>query len=123
VHVHAIGDGAVRGTLDAYEEARAANGERDARHTMTHVCAITDEDIQRMADLNVVGALQFLWMYGDALCDLERAYIGDERALAMYPVKKMRDAGIAITGASDAPVTPFVVLDEIEVGITRNSPG
>lgn len=122
VHVHAIGDGAVRGTLDAYEEARAANGERDARHTMTHVCAITDEDIQRMADLNVVGALQFLWMYGDALCDLERAYIGDERALAMYPVKKMRDAGIAITGASDAPVTPFVVLDEIEVGITRNSP-
>lgn len=122
VHVHAIGDGAVRGTLDAYEEARAANGERDARHTITHVCAITDEDIQRMADLNVVGALQFLWMYGDALCDLERAYIGDERALAMYPVKKMRDAGIAITGASDAPVTPFVVLDEIEVGITRNSP-
>lgn len=122
VHVHAIGDGAVRGTLDAYEEARAANGARDARHTMTHVCAITDEDIQRMADLNVVGALQFLWMYGDALCDLERAYIGDERALAMYPVKKMRDAGIAITGASDAPVTPFVVLDEIEVGITRNSP-
>ncbi len=122
VHVHAIGDGAVRGTLDAFEEARAANGERDARHTMTHVCAITDEDIQRMADLNVVGALQFLWMYGDALCDLERAYIGDERALAMYPVKKMRDAGIAITGASDAPVTPFVVLDEIEVGITRNSP-
>ena len=122
VHVHAIGDGAVRGTLDAYEEAWRTMG------SVTHATrspvrrANTDEDIQRMADLNVVGALQFLWMYGDALCDLERAYIGDERALAMYPVKKMRDAGIAITGASDAPVTPFVVLDEIEVGITRNSP-
>lgn len=122
VHVHAIGDGAVHGTLDAYEEARATNGERDARHTITHVCAITDEDVQRMADLNVVGALQFLWMYGDALCDLERAYIGDERALAMYPVKEMHEAGITISGASDAPVTPFVVLDEIEVGVTRNSP-
>ncbi|MFR5828449.1 MAG: amidohydrolase family protein [Adlercreutzia equolifaciens] len=67
VHVHAIGDGAVRGTLDAYEEARAANGERDARHTITHVCAITDEDIQRMADLNVVGASLD---DGDALRDL-----------------------------------------------------
>ena len=122
VHVHAIGDGAVHETLNAYEEARAANGERDARHTITHVCAITDEDIQRMADLDVVAALQFLWMYGDALCDLERAYIGDERAMAMYPVKRMAEAGIRISGASDAPVTPFVVLDEIEVGVTRNSP-
>ena len=75
-----------------------------------------------MADLEVVGALQFLWMYGDALCDLERAYIGDERALAMYPVKEMHEAGVTISGASDAPVTPFVVLDEIEVGVTRNSP-
>ncbi len=40
----------------------------------------------------------------------------------MYPVKEMHEAGVTISGASDAPVTPFVVLDEIEVGVTRNSP-
>lgn len=122
VHVHAIGDGAVHGTLDAYEKALAANGKRDARHTMTHVCAITDDDITRMANMNVIGAMQFLWMYGDPLYELEKAYIGEERAQAMYPTKRIAEAGITISGASDAPVTPYVSLDEIEVGVTRNSP-
>ncbi|MCB6761536.1 MULTISPECIES: amidohydrolase [Adlercreutzia] len=122
VHVHAMGDGAVHGTLDAFEEARATNGERDARHTITHVCAITDEDIQRMADLDVVANLQFLMMYHDDLMDLERAYVGDERAMAMYRTKHMAEAGICISGSSDAPVIPFVPLDAIEAGVTRNSP-
>lgn len=122
VHVHAMGDGAVHGTLDAFEEARATNGKRDARHTITHVCAITDEDIQRMADLDVVANLQFLMMYHDDLMDLERAYIGDERAMALYPTKHMAEAGICISGSSDAPVIPFAPLDAIETGVTRNSP-
>ena len=30
--------------------------------------------------------------------------------------------GRAHHGASDTPVTPYVVLDEIEIGVTRNSP-
>ncbi len=34
----------------------------------------------------------------------------------------MWDAGVPIPGASDNPVTPFVVTDEIEIGVTRNSP-
>lgn len=122
VHVHAIGDGAVQNTITAYIEALEANGKRDARHTITHVCAITDEDIQRMADNDIIASLQFLWMYGDPLYELECSYIGKERADAMYPVKKMYEAGVHITGASDNPVTPYVVTDEMEIGVTRNSP-
>lgn len=122
VHVHAIGDGAVHNTIDAYLAALEENGDRDHRHTITHVCAITDEDIQRMADNKIVASLQFLWMYGDPLYELEVSYIGKERADAMYPVKKMHEAGVVISGASDTPVTPYVVTDEIEIGVTRNSP-
>lgn len=122
IHVHAIGDGAVKRTIDSYLEAIEANGERDHRHTITHVCAITDEDIQRMADNDIIASLQFLWMYGDPLYELEVSYIGKERADAMYPVKKMHEAGVHITGASDTPVTPYVVTDELEIGVTRNSP-
>lgn len=122
VHVHAIGDGAVRKTIDSYLAALEENGDRDHRHTITHVCAITDEDIQRMADNDIIASLQFLWMYGDPLYELECSYIGKERADAMYPVKRMWDAGVLISGASDNPVTPFVVTDEIEIGVTRNSP-
>ena len=120
---HAIGDGAVRNTLNAFENAIKENGERaDRRYTMTHVCAVADEDIKRIADLEVISALQFLWMYRDPLCELEIAYIGEERAMAMYPVKNMLEAGCIVSGASDGPVTPFAPLEEIEVAVTRNSP-
>ena len=121
-HIHAIGDGAVRASLDAYERAEAANGKRDARHTMVHVCAITPEDIKRCADLKAISNLQFLWMYNDPLCQLEAAFIGKERAFAMYPAKDMLEAGCLISGGSDGAVTAYDPLLEIEVGITRNSP-
>lgn len=122
IHVHAIGDGAVNQTLNAYEAALEENGKRDSRHTMTHVCAITDEDIKRDSEMGIINALQFLWMYADPLYELEAAFIGEERALAMYPTLDMKEAGCLISGASDAPVTGYNPLEEIEVGVTRNSP-
>ena len=122
IHVHAIGDGAVNFTINAFEEAKKQNGERDARHTITHVCAILDSDVPRMSDLKIISALQFLWMYADPLYDLEAAFIGEDRAMAMYPTKTMWDTGCVITGASDNPVTFYNPLEEIQVGVTRNSP-
>lgn len=122
IHVHTIGDGAVNFTLNAFEEAQNKNGKRDARHTMTHVCAIQNDDIPRTADLGVISALQFLWMYADPLYDLEAAFIGEKRAMDMYPTKTMWEAGCVISGASDNPVTFYNPLEEIQVGVTRNSP-
>ncbi len=122
VHTHAIGDGAVRETQNAYAAAKKANKTDGLRHTMTHVCAIAHDDIKINADLGIVNALQFLWMYGDPLYELEAAFIGEERAKAMYPVKDMIEAGCIVSGASDTPVTGYNVLEEIEVGVTRNSP-
>lgn len=121
VHVHAIGDGAVRTTLDAYEGVSRPRDD-DRRHSMVHVSAITPEDIKRAAELNVVCNLQFLWMYNDSLCKLETAFVGEERALSMYPAKNMLEAGCIISGGSDGAVTAYDPLLEIEVGITRNSP-
>lgn len=122
VHVHAIGDGGVTATLDAYEKTRAENGERDSRHTVVHVSAVTDADIKRFAELDVVSNLQFLWMYNDPLCRLEAAFIGEERAMAMYPAKNMLEAGCMISGGSDGAVTSYNPFEQIETGVTRNSP-
>ena len=89
---------------------------------MVHVCAITEEDIERAAKLDVISCLQFLWMYDDPLCKLESAFIGRERAMAMYPSKNMLEAGCLISGGPDGAVTPYDKRLEIETGITRNSP-
>ncbi|MET3291762.1 UNVERIFIED_CONTAM: putative amidohydrolase YtcJ [Brevibacillus sp. OAP136] len=123
LHIHAIGDGAVNAAINAFENAGKTNGTHDLRHTITHVCSILDSDITRMAKLGVVASLQPFWFYKDQYFDLEKAMIGEKRALDMYPTRKMWDAGVVITGGSDFPPTPdYRPLNGIETGVTRNSP-
>ncbi|MGJ7911207.1 amidohydrolase [Neobacillus sp. LXY-1] len=123
VHIHAIGDGAVNMSLNAIESAVKTNGERDARHTITHISAIKDSDIARMKALKVIASLQPFWFYKDQYYQLESAMIGQDRALAMYPARKIWDEGVLISGSSDYPPTPdYRPLNSIETGVTRNSP-
>src|SRR5581483_9477111 len=54
IHVHAIGDAAVRETLDAYDAALRANGARDSRHQICHLQLVHPSDVPRFAALGVV---------------------------------------------------------------------
>src|SRR5206468_1504625 len=58
VHVHAIGDRAVRDTLDAFQAAAAANGRRDARHQIAHLQFVHPDDRPRFRRLGVVANAQ-----------------------------------------------------------------
>ena len=44
VHIHAIGDRAVRASLDAFAAARTANGDRDNRHQIAHLQLVDPAD-------------------------------------------------------------------------------
>ncbi len=54
IGVHAIGDAAVRRTLDGYAYARKVNGTRDSRHRIEHIEVIDPADIPRLKELGVV---------------------------------------------------------------------
>ncbi len=69
VHLHAIGDRAVRNALDAVEAARAANGVSDHRHHIAHVQIVQPVDVPRFAELDVVANCQPLWAQSDAQMD------------------------------------------------------
>src|SRR5262249_24049223 len=45
VHFHAIGDRAVRETLDAVAAARATDGARDGRHHISHIQVVHPQDL------------------------------------------------------------------------------
>ena len=122
INVHAIGDRSVREVLDAFEAAQKANGKRDSRHVLIHDCAVSEEDRPRFNELGVIAAYQFLWMYKDPLYELEKAFVGEKKALEFYPIKELYELNTLITGGSDSPVTDFNPLEQIEVGVTRNSP-
>ena len=58
VSTHAIGDGGVRRTIDAYEFAQKQNGKRDSRHRIEHIELIDPTDVPRLAELGIVASLQ-----------------------------------------------------------------
>ena len=56
IAVHAIGDAAVRATIDGYEAARQANGPRDSRHRIEHIELIDRADVPRLGALGIVAS-------------------------------------------------------------------
>ncbi|MGL4821206.1 MAG: amidohydrolase [Bacilli bacterium] len=125
LHIHVIGDGALKQTLDALEAAKSTNGTDGLRHKITHLQLAEQSDIQRMADLGVIAILQPNWAYKeDGYYDQAVAYLGKERADAQYPLQSFVEAGVMVTGSSDFPVTvDWSPLEGVEVGVTRSALG
>lgn len=123
IHVHAIGDRAVRLALDAFEKARAANGPRDSRHQIAHLELIDPQDIPRFQRLGVIADFQPLWAYDDPyIKDLTVPVLGPERSRWLYPIGAVAKTGAVVVGGSDWPVSSMNPLEAIQIGITRRDP-
>ena len=124
VHVHAIGDRAIRMTLDAFAHARERNGPRDARHAITHLELIDPADLPRFRALGVVANFEALWANGDDyLTKLTEPALGPARSRWLYPIASVVRTGAIVTGGSDWSVSSLNPLEAIEVGITHRDPG
>jgi predicted amidohydrolase YtcJ len=123
VHVHAIGDRAVRNALDGFEGARAANGVRDARHTIAHLQVIDPDDLPRFRELGVVANGQPYWAQHDPQMDeLTVPFLGPDRASLQYPFASLHAAGATLAFGSDWSVSTADPLEEIEVAVRRADP-
>ena len=123
VHVHAIGDRAVRMSLDAFQAARAANGVRDSRHQISHLEMIDTLDVPRFAQLAVLANFQALWAFRDSYVrDLTEPVLGPERSSRLYPIGSVARSGGMIVGGSDWIVSSLDPLQAIQVGVTRRDP-
>ena len=123
VHVHAIGDLAVKASLDAFEAARKANPNNALPFSLTHAQFVDPEDIPRFAQLHVIAALQLLWAVADPSTNEQvKPFIDAEIYRWMYPARSILDTGGEIAGASDWPVStanPFAAIYQAE---TRSGP-
>ncbi len=124
VHLHAIGDRAVRESLDAIEAARRANGVNDNRHHIAHVQVVARADVPRFAELGVIANCQALWAQSDAQMDeLTVPFLGRDRVALQYPFEGIRAAGARLCMGSDWAVTTADPLEQLEVAITRAARG
>jgi len=123
IHVHAIGDRAIRMTLDAFEAAERANGAKDLRHHICHLELIDPADIPRFKALAVVANFQSLWAYADTyITKLTVPILGPERSRWLYPIGSVARTGAVIAGGSDWSVSSANPLDAIQVAVTRRGP-
>jgi predicted amidohydrolase YtcJ len=123
VHLHAIGDRAVRNALDACEAARVGNGARDARHTIAHLQVVHPDDLPRFRELGVVANCQPYWAQHDPqMDDLTVPFLGRERVALQYPFEALHAAGAALAFGSDWSVSTADPLEEIEVAVRRADP-
>ncbi len=123
VHLHAIGDRAVRNSLDAIAAARTANGDGDQRHHIAHVQLIDPQDLPRFAELGVIVNCQAYWAQSEPQMDeLTVPFIGAERAALQYPFAELLASGAHLAMGSDWAVTTADPLEQIEVAVTRVDP-
>lgn len=124
IHCHAIGDGAVRAALDAFEAIGTGTGDSrpDARHHIAHVQIVDPIDVPRFAELNITANLQALWACRDQqMIDLNIPNIGVERANWQYPFRSFVDASAHLAMGSDWPVSTADPWQAIHNGVTRTT--
>ncbi|NOI57919.1 amidohydrolase [Vibrio coralliilyticus] len=99
-HIHAIGDGAIRESLNAIEAMRQQGGAKD--YTLTHVELVNSKDVERFAKLNVTADFQVGSDYV-AYHDHQwaEAFLGAKRTRALMNLKAIFDTGANVSLSSD----------------------
>ena len=124
VHIHAIGDGAIKQSLNTIEEMTKTNPEWDRRPVIVHAQLIEPGDLSRFKELDVIANFQPLWTYLDPMNkELIEPRIGSERNNRQYQLRTLLDLETKISFGSDWPVTSQKPLDAIFIPVLRKLPG
>ncbi|MDE0755647.1 MAG: amidohydrolase family protein [Woeseiaceae bacterium] len=128
IHIHTMGDLAVRRVLDAVEKAKAiAKNDFYPRVTIAHLGLIDSVDLPRIKELGVI-ANYTPWWFTVVQNDHLKAWLGDDRYANMYSPKALFDLGIDVTFSSDewwggdllpTYLNPYFGM---QVGRTRQAP-
>ncbi len=114
LHMHSVGDRAVRTALDAVERARAVvGGPLATRVSLSHLEVLDPADLARFAALDVVANFTPHW-YGGYFEGAER-WLGATRYGQMYQVMTLRGAGAEVAYSSD-------ITDNVEWKTDRANP-
>jgi predicted amidohydrolase YtcJ len=122
LHCHAIGDAAVRMTLDVVAAVEERNGPRDRRAVVAHTHVVHPDDVARFAALGVVANFEPLWAQRNAIMvELTEPRLGPERSRWQYPIGAVMATGAHVSFGSDWPVSSHEPLEGIAVAVTRQT--
>ena len=123
IHIHAMGDGAVKEAIDAFEYVHEQGVDlRKQRNTITHLMFISDEDIKRMSSLGIIAAMQPHWGVYETFADAYMIpHFGIDRTNRFYPTGKLLKENVICSTSTDFPVIPFyTIIPNMQSSITRS---
>lgn len=122
VHTHAVGDRAVRESLDGIAYARTLNPTPVA-HSISHLQLVNPKEFARFKQLGVIASMQLLWATGESYTvELVKPYISAFAYGYQYPARSLHSAGAVIAGGSDWPVSSPNPWNAIAQASTRKGP-
>ena len=121
-HFHALGDRAVRTSLDAIAEARRHNGWSPQRHQLAHLQLVRPEDRTRFRTLGAIANVEGMWArLNTPAVQMVKPYLDDERLGWQYPFKDIVETGALVAGGSDWPINPPEPMEAVHVLVNRSS--
>lgn len=125
IATHAIGDLAVRRTLDGYEAAQRSNGRRDSRHRIEHIEVLHPDDLPRFKALGVVASIQpgHAPFGGYFPPSGVGAMLHPDQIPLAYAWQDIRNSGAKVIFSTDWPVIPVDVMPTIKGAVAPHSLG
>ena len=122
VHIHGIGDAAVKQALDAIESTITTNAAWDRRPVIAHAQLVAAEDLDRFAELGIIANMQPLWaQLDDLMTVLTVPRLGEERAANQYRMASIIDSGGQLSFGSDWPCTSGTPVEGLAIGTSRQN--
>ncbi len=122
--IHAIGDGGIRMTLDALENAMRLNPppQRVRRHRLEHIESISADDIPRFGKLGVIASMQPYHSNPNGnVYNVWAANLGPDRTSRAWVWKSIADAGGRLAFGSDWPVVSIDPRLGFHAALTRQT--
>ncbi|MEG0829858.1 MAG: amidohydrolase [Anaerovoracaceae bacterium] len=121
IKIHAIGDRAIRFTIDSYEEAQKLHGKKDSRHAIEHIELIHEDDRPRFKELGLIPSVQpeHIGLLPTWEGEEYRTALGEERAGTTWPFKTLLKYSGVLAIGSDCPVVDNNPFYAINRGVTR----
>jgi predicted amidohydrolase YtcJ len=120
IHMHAVGDRAVRECLDALEHAVTQHPGFDGRHQIAHLDVVDPTDIPRFGQLGVIANIQALWARRDKeIVERKLPLLGPDRERWHFPFASIQRHGGTLAMGSDWPVTDPNPLWAIHTAVHR----
>ena len=125
VHIHALGERAIHESLNAIEEARRQVPNSSTRFAICHIEVITDQDLPRFAELDVVAQSTPLWASYDTYGE---QFVSEDQFNRFWRFKSLENLGVRLSFGSDFPSSGAGTLGlspvvQIEIGHTRQLHG